>query len=175
MSFTSRPFTSPVQPVDPLQVAPEREALVSWLDFHRAQLLSKLDGLTAEQAGRRLVGSLTTLHGLVRHMAYVEHVWFVWVLAGSDEPNYYDCTSDRDADFRLDRSDGLDADVAVFQAACERSRTILAGLPLDERRQVPRLGEVDLRWIMIHMVEEYARHTGHADIIRELIDGVTAD
>ena len=150
-------FTSPV-PVKPmLSVAPERAQLDSWLDYHRAVLLSKLEGLTAEQAGKRMVPSLTTLHGLVRHMACVEHVWFVTILSGSDEPNYHGKNrSDWDAEWRLDDGD--------FDAEYD----------LDEVRKHHRLGEGDLRWILIHMIEEYAQHNGHADIIRELVDGTTA-
>jgi hypothetical protein len=167
------PFTSPLQPAELPTVAPEREALRSWLDYHRVELLSKLEGLDEEQASRRVVGSLTTLHGLIRHLTKVEHVWFVKVLARSDEPAPFGWPEVQDGDFRLDDSDGLAADVAHYLDACERSREIFGGLSLDEIRQHHRLGDVDVRWVMIHMIEEYAQHNGHADIIRELIDGTT--
>src|ERR1035438_6256939 len=80
-------FTSPLShPVNPKTIAPEREALAQWLDYHRAELLTKLDGLDEEQAARRVLPSLNTLHGLVRHLTKVEHVWFVKVLAQRDQP-----------------------------------------------------------------------------------------
>lgn len=165
-------ITPPV-PADEPTVAPERLALESWLNSQRAELLTKLDGLTDEQADQRVVGSLTTLHGLVRHLTKVEHVWFVTVLAGLDEAAPFGWPDVRDGDFRLDSSDGLAADVARYLAAGDRSNQILAGLSLDDVRVHHRIGEVDVRWVMIHMIREYAQHNGHADVIRELIDGTT--
>lgn len=79
-------FTSPLTHTSLPTVAPEREALEAWLDYFRVELLTKLTGLDDEQAARRVLPSLTTLHGLVRHLTKVEHVWFVTVLAGQDEP-----------------------------------------------------------------------------------------
>ena len=154
-------------------VAFERDALRTWLDYYRVELLRKLDGLDEDQASQRVVGSLTTLHGLVRHMKKVEHVWFGKVLARRDDPAPFGWPEIRDGNFRLDDADPLDADVAQYLAACERSRQIFNGLSLNEIRQLHRLGDVDVRWVMIHMIEEYAQHNGHADIIRELIDGTT--
>jgi uncharacterized damage-inducible protein DinB len=166
-------FTSPLKRVDPPNVAPEREALAAWLDYHRAELLSKLDGLDEEQASRRVLPSLTTLQGLVRHLTKVEHIWFVIRLTGSDDPVPFGWPEVQDGDFRLDESEGLEADVAAFVAACERSREIYADLTVDQIWTSSRGGDFDVRWVMIHMIEEYAQHNGHADIIRELIDGVT--
>src|SRR5260370_32791332 len=124
------PFPSPLQQVELPTVASERDALGSWLDYHQVELLTKLDGLDERQADQRVVGSLTTLHGLVRHMAKVEHVWFVKVLARSDDPAPFGWPEIRDGDFRLDHGECLDADVARYLAACERSRQILEGLSL---------------------------------------------
>jgi uncharacterized damage-inducible protein DinB len=165
-------FKSPVGRVDPPLIAPEREALAGWLDYHRAELLAKLDGLTDEQADRRLVPSLNTLHGLLRHLTKVEFVWFVRVIDGSEEPAPFGWPERRDGDFTLDDGESVEADAARFIAACERSREIFARVGLDEVR-THRFGELDVRWIMIHMIEEYAQHNGHADILRELIDGTT--
>jgi uncharacterized damage-inducible protein DinB len=167
-------FRSPLAHSELPFVAPEREALKSWLDFYRAELLARLEGLDEEQAGRQVLGSLTTLHGLIRHLTKVEHIWFVQVLAGQDEPAPFGWPDVTDGDFRLDDSAGLDADVAAYLAACSRSREIAAVFGLDETR--PRLrggGDVDVRWVLLHMIEEYAQHLGHADIVRELIDGTT--
>jgi uncharacterized damage-inducible protein DinB len=166
-------FKSPMNRVDPPLIAPEREALAGWLDYHRAELLSKLDGLTDEQADRRLVPSLTTLHGLVRHLTKVEYAWFVRGIEGSDEPGPFSWPGRVDGDFLLDDGESVEADAARFVAACERSRQIFAGVELDDVRTHPRIGELDVRWIMLHMIEEYAQHNGHADILRELIDGTT--
>jgi uncharacterized damage-inducible protein DinB len=167
-------FASPLkQPDDMATVGPERLTLQSFLDLYRVELLAKLDGLTEEQSDRRLVGSLTTLHGLVRHMTKVEFVWFVRVISGSDEPAPFGWPDVRDGDFCLDDSEGLEADVARYVAACERSRDIFATVALDDVRTHHRFGDVDVRWVMVHMIREYAQHNGHADIIRELIDGTT--
>lgn len=166
-------FKSPMEQVRPPRVAAEREALAGWLDFHRAELLSKLEGLTDEQADRRVVPSLNTLHGLVRHLTKVEYVWFVKVITGSDEPAPFGWPERVDGDFLLDDGESVEADVARFLAACERSRAIFAEVELDDVRTHRRFGDLDVRWIMIHMVEEYAQHNGHADILRELIDGTT--
>jgi hypothetical protein len=165
-------FASPLEQVGPPAIAPEREALAGWLDCHRAELLSKLHGLTEEQAGRRVLPSLNTLHGLVRHLSKVEFVWFVTVIERSGEAAPFGFPERRDGDFLLDDGSTLAEDVERYLAACERSRQIFAGVGLDEVR-THRFGELDVRWIMLHMIEEYAQHNGHADIIRELIDGHT--
>ncbi|MGH3948078.1 MAG: DUF664 domain-containing protein [Pseudonocardiaceae bacterium] len=95
------------------------------LELHRAQLLTKLEGLDGKQAARRQVGSLTTLHGLVRHMTAVDHWWFVTVIGGVDEPIPCKRPGDRDADFRLDGSEDLDVDVSRYLAQCSGRREAL--------------------------------------------------
>jgi uncharacterized damage-inducible protein DinB len=166
-------FKSPLGRVDAPLVATEREALAGWVDYYRTELLVKLEGLTDEQADRRVVPSLNTLHGLVRHLTKVEFVWFVRIIEGLDEPAPFGFPDRRDGDFLLDDGATLAQDVARYVAAAERSREIFAGVELDEVRPHHRIGEIDVRWIMIHMIEEYAQHNGHADILRELIDGTT--
>jgi hypothetical protein len=166
-------FTAPTAEPDLPRIAPEHEALAAWLEFFRAQLLVKLDGLTDEQAARRVLPSLTTLQGLVRHLTKVEHIWFVIVLAGRDEPAPFGWPAVKDGDFRLDGSDGLAADVASYLTACDRSREIFARMSPGDVVSHPRYGRLDVRWVMLHMIEEYAQHSGHADIIRECIDGTT--
>ena len=166
-------FTSPLKPVDPPAVAPEREALSGWLDYHRAELLSKLDGLTEEQTGQRVLPSLNTLRGLVRHLSKVEFVWFVMVIEDSEEAAPFGWPERKDGDFLLDDTGTLAEDVQRYLAACERGREIFARVGLDDVRTHRRFGEIDVRWIMLHMIEEYAQHNGHADVIRELIDGHT--
>ncbi|MBV9026924.1 MAG: DinB family protein [Streptomycetaceae bacterium] len=169
----SHTFASPLKLANLPTIAPEREALAKWLDYHRAELLAKLDGLTDAQAAQRVVPSLTTLHGLVRHLTKVEFFWFARVIAQSEEPAPFGWPERQDGDFLLDDGTTLAEDIDRYVATCERSREIFAKVSLEDVRTHHRLGDLDVRWIMIHMIEEYARHNGHADIIRELIDGTT--
>jgi uncharacterized damage-inducible protein DinB len=159
---------------DPPYVAGEREMLESWLDYHRATLLWKCAGLGDEQLKRRTCPPSTlSLLGLVRHMNEVEAGWFGRFVG---EPGRVYSTDEwPDADFDdLDNADA-DADFAAFEEQCARSRQRAAGRGLDETF-VSRHGRtISLRWIYVHMIEEYARHNGHADLIREAIDGVTGD
>jgi uncharacterized damage-inducible protein DinB len=153
----------------------EREMLDRWLDFHRATLLLKTEGVTDEERKERPVAtSKLSLHGLVRHMAEVERSWFTRVL--QHEPDAPFLFFDPDAEEEdsdlvpLDKAD-WNADLAVWQAECEASRVAAAGHSLDDNGLTRRGNEVSLRWIYVHMIEEYARHNGHADLIRELVDG----
>ncbi|MGN9846737.1 DinB family protein [Nonomuraea sp. H19] len=168
-------FTSPLQRIDPPNVAAEKPALETCLDYHRATLLAKLEGLTQEQAGRRLVGSDTTLHGLIRHMTTIEQWWFVECVAGSKEPYAYYDGEEVDWDWDLTRSEGLQPDVERYLAICARARDIMATADLDRTFTTKRGTTIDVRRVMIGMIEEYARHCGHADILRELTDGTTEE
>ena len=147
----------------PPAVADERAMLASWLDWHRATLDMKCAGLApAELATRAVEPSTLSLLGLVRHMADVERGWFRRVLAGEDAPPLY--YSDADAAF------------ATWRAECARAREIVASLPSLDTLFTHRSGsQMSARWVLIHMVEEYARHNGHADLLRERIDGVTGE
>jgi uncharacterized damage-inducible protein DinB len=147
--------------------------LEGWLEFHRATLLFKVEGLDDQQRkSRPLPTSLLSLHGLVRHMAEVERGWFRRVLQrDTDAPHiWYDEAVEDSEMVPLDDAD-WEQDRAGWQAECERSREAAAGRSLDDTG-LTRSGEpCSLRWIYAHMVEEYARHNGHADLIRELVDG----
>jgi uncharacterized damage-inducible protein DinB len=157
---------------EPAFIGSEREMLERWLDFHRITLLLKCEGLDDEQRKRRPVPtSLLSLHGLVRHMAEVERGWFTRVLLSEpDTPRIFMLPEDDDADFApLDDAD-WDADRRTWMEECERSRRHAAPRSLDDTG-IRRGETVSLRWIYVHMVEEYARHNGHADLIREMIDG----
>ncbi|SIN12256.1 DinB family protein [Micromonospora cremea] len=149
----------------------ERAVLDSFLDFHRAVVLRKLRGLSDAEAARRLVPSATTLAGLVKHLTLVERNWFATLLA--PEPGDVYLTSDEDAvaSFTIDVHDTVEGLVEAYERACARSRTVAARFDLDHVVPHPQLGEVSLRWILVHMIEETARHAGHADILRELTDG----
>ena len=163
---------------DPPFVAGEREMLDAWLDFHRATLLYKCAGLDDDQLRRRSVPpSSLSLLGLVRHMTEVENNWFGRTLAGRDIAPLYYSDDDEDGDFdNVDAAD-LAADMAAFRDAVADARRTAAGHGLDDIAARLRRGEheVSLRWILVHMIEEYARHNGHADLIRERIDGAVGD
>jgi uncharacterized damage-inducible protein DinB len=167
-----------VERIDPPEQADERTSLAAFLDFHRSTLEWKCDGLNADQLRERPVPSSTmSLLGLVRHLADVERGWFQRTFAGDEDarPVYY---SDSDPDGDFDNVDTADVDEAFanWRAACERSREIVAAAPSLEASAVGRQGiTISLRWIMLHMLEEYARHNGHADLFREAIDGATGE
>jgi len=153
----------------------ERTQLDAWLDFQRSTLLRKCDGLNAAQLKERPVAtSPLSLLGIVRHMTFVEQVWFETTFAGHDTSDYYKTEGDRDADFNDLDSAAVEEVFDLFLKSLNDSRRLAAGHDLDELATKPRRGrEVDLRWIYVHMIEEYARHNGHADLIRELVDGAT--
>jgi uncharacterized damage-inducible protein DinB len=162
--------------IDPPYVAGERAMLESWLEYHRATLAWKCEGLDDAQLRQRAVPpSSLSLIGLVRHMADVERNWFRRVLGGENVPGIYWTDDDLDADFNdVDAADVQEA-FATWRSECERARrNAAAAASLDVTGQ--RRGEaVTLRWILVHMIEEYARHNGHADFLRERIDGAVGD
>jgi hypothetical protein len=153
----------------------ERLQLDAWLNFYRATLLAKCDGLNVAQLKTRpLTTSPLSLLGIVRHMTFVEQVWFETTFAGTDTVDHYKTDGDRDADFNDLDSDAAETVFDLFQAVISASSALAADHSLDEHAKKLRRGQdVDLRWIYVHMIEEYARHCGHADLIREMIDGVT--
>jgi uncharacterized damage-inducible protein DinB len=163
---------------EPALDAGERDMLTGWLDYHRATLVWKCEGLTDDQLRQRSVPpSALTLLGLVRHMALNERSWFRERLAGEDLPWVYGSPdSNPDADFDdVDTADVAE-DFATFERECEAARQAVAAVPdLDVLSKKPaRTGEhFSARWILTHMIEEYARHNGHADLLRERIDGAT--
>jgi uncharacterized damage-inducible protein DinB len=157
---------------EPAYVLDEREMLEGWLEFHRVTLVLKCEGLSdADRKARPVATSKLSLHGIVRHMAEVERNWFRRVLL--DEPDltsiWYVLGLDDSELVPLDDAD-FDDDLAAWYAECELSREAAASRHLDDTGH--RRGEAcSLRWIYNHMIEEYARHNGHADLIRELVDG----
>jgi hypothetical protein len=156
--------------------ADEKETLQVSLDNHRAVVQWKLKGLTAEQGQWTTGQSATSLFGLVRHLALVERWWFLTNFRGEAFDHTYDFDADPDAEFRPHDGDTVESLLADYEEAIARSNAIIADAHLDdlavrERRHTKR--RPTLRWIMIHMIEETARHAGHADILRELVDGTT--
>jgi uncharacterized damage-inducible protein DinB len=152
----------------------ERVTLEGWLDFHRTTLAQKCEGLDDEQAALASVPpSGLTLTGLVQHMAEVERNWFRRVLAGEQAPPIYDPQADPDGPdggFKLAEGAALGDALGVWRAEIARARELCGARPLTDTGRF--MGQdVSLRWIYVHMIEEYARHNGHADLIRERIDG----
>ncbi|NJC72690.1 DinB family protein [Planosporangium thailandense] len=160
--------------IDEPFIADERTMLEGWLDCHRTTLLYKCAGLTGEQLVRWAAPpSNLSLLGLVRHMADVERAWFRRRLRGEQiEPLYFRTGESQDACFDKVDPACAEADYERLIAEWEHARQAAAGFSLDET-VTARFGEVSLRWIYIHMIEEYARHNGHADLLRERIDGAT--
>jgi uncharacterized damage-inducible protein DinB len=159
----------------PPRSAPEREMLEAWLDFHRLTLERKCHGLAPAQLRRRAVPpSALSLLGLVRHMADVERNWFRRALAHEEAPPHY--RSDQAPTGAFDHVDTADVEeaFATWRAECAHARTVVASFSdLDELgRDATRPGRPSARWVLVHMIEEYARHNGHADLLREVIDGV---
>lgn len=157
---------------EPSYLLTERAMLDGWLEYHRATLLLKCEGLDDEaRKARPVPTSKLSLHGLVRHMAEVERSWFTRTLQRKPDapPIWYDPAVDDSELVPLDDA-VWDDDLSMWLAECERSRVSARDLSLDDTG-IRDGGPCSLRWIYAHMVEEYARHNGHADLIRELVDG----
>ena len=160
---------------------PEIVQLRAWLDFHRHTLKQKAASLSQEQLAQTLAPSTLSLGGLLKHMALVEDNWFSVVLLGSDDAEPWlgvDWDGDPDWEFRTAADDSPEVLFGLLDDAIAASDRILDDLgdDLDLVAKAESRHEgtpFDLRWIMVHMIEEYARHNGHADLIRETIDGGT--
>jgi molybdopterin converting factor small subunit/uncharacterized damage-inducible protein DinB len=152
----------------------ERTMLTALLDWHRATLAAKCAGLTGEQLRERAIPPSTmSLHGLVRHLAGVERWWFGEQFAKRGLAPLYTYEDDEDEDFN-DLSRDFADDLAVWAAECDAARAIVARSSLDDTGTRRSTGEpVSLRWILLHLIAEYARHNGHADLLRERLDGAT--
>jgi uncharacterized damage-inducible protein DinB len=170
----------PIERCEPGSELGERDALEAWLDYHRDTLLWKCAGLTAEQLkGRAVPPSALSLLGLVRHMTEAERWWFRVHANDRDMAMPYSSKDNRNADFDdLDDADAQ-ADLEAFRREIAESKAAVRGKQLDDvvpsHHKDDPIEPCDIRWIYLHMIEEYARHNGHADLIRERIDGVTGD
>ena len=161
---------SPVRPSH-LSASVSREMLDAWLDFQRDTLALKCDGLTGEQLRERAVPpSGLSLLGLVRHMAEGERQWFAMVLGGEQVPYHYYTDDNPEAEFDVDDADVAEA-FATWRAECTEARARAAAAPSLDTTGTQDGKDFPLRWIMVHMIEEYARHNGHADLLRGRIDG----
>ena len=159
--------------IPPYGVA-EKDMLAAYLDFHRATLKWKIEGLSEDDAKRSMTPSGTNLLGIVKHVAYVDRWWFQDVFAGRD-CEYPWTDEDPDADFRIEPGETIESVFGLYDAECEKSRAIVAAASLDDVAARVKERGYTLRWIVLHMIEEIARHNGHADIVRELIDGATGE
>lgn len=157
------------------RVAAEREALAAYLDYYRATVELKCRGLTAEQARTQSVPpSALSLHGLIRHLAGVERWWFQQNFERRDVPFLFFTPDNPDLDFDPPSDADFAADLEVWRAECATSREIVAAHHLDDTaRPLDWQEDVDLRWLVLRMISEYAQHCGHADLLRERIDGRT--
>jgi uncharacterized damage-inducible protein DinB len=157
----------------------EREMLEAWLDYERATLAVKCDGLTDEALKLRAVPPSTmSLLGLVRHMADVESQWFRRVLSAETNTRIYWSDDNRDGDFDDVDAASVAHDLTTWRAQCDNARAVATRMALDdcgERTYDGNVKRISLRWVLVHMIEEYARHNGHADLLRECIDGVTGE
>jgi len=160
----------------PPKDADERTQLIGWLDMQRAIILWKCEGLSDKDAVRPVLPAspLMTMAGLISHMRWTEHCWFDVILAGGDTSENPQFADPEDADFLLGAETPLARLVEEYERQCARSNEIVAAYALEDmsrHAEHPSSGKASLRWILLHMIEETARHAGHADAIRELLDG----
>jgi uncharacterized damage-inducible protein DinB len=170
--------------VDPELAGDELTQLTQFLDYHRATLVRKASGLTAEQRASTVGASTLTLAGLVHHAALNEDSWFGVVLLDRPKTDWWaDAPWDDDPDWEMTTAPDLDFDLVLdrYEQACARSRANVAeayaagGLGVLSKGQNRRGETFNLRWILLHMIEETARHNGHADFLREAADGATGE
>lgn len=168
-----------MQPPYPPKAGTERETLVGYLDWYRAIMIDKASGLTHEQANTAFGPSELTVINLVHHLAIVEHLWFHVFFAGGEPLEPWAAIWDDDPDWEFHHSHEFDPAEIIrrYEVEIERADAIIAATSDLEALSVKdRDGEHrSLRWILTHMLEETARHAGHADLIRESIDGSTGD
>jgi len=166
---------------DPPDSGSERDLLTAFLDYQRETVLLKTEGLTAGQLARTLPSSSLTLAGLLNHLALVEDSWFPVRFAGRPEDELWagiDWDADPDHEFRTAAELEPDELRRRYEAPCSRSREVVAAaesldqLSVEKRRNGKHF---QLRWVLLHLIEETARHAGHADLIRESIDGSTGE
>jgi uncharacterized damage-inducible protein DinB len=159
---------------EPPETAGERETLTGFLDYFRATVVMKVGGLSDADGAMRLVPSLTTVSGLVQHLADVERFWFQDRIDGQQGVPTRWSAEDPDGEFRVSETDSLAKIIEDYEAACRQSREVLQRYELEERCRGGDGGQ-SVRWVLVHMIEETGRHCGHLDILRELLDGSTGD
>jgi Protein of unknown function (DUF664) len=155
--------------------AGESEALRTSLQRHRELMLWKIEGVDDDALRRPMVPSGTTLLGLIKHLACVEYLWFCITFGRETEPLPFadDDSEDDDADSRIEPDETTDDIIAFYHRSWSAADRVIAEVGLDDTGTAWFGDAVSMRWVLIHMIEETARHAGHADIVRELIDGTT--
>lgn len=156
------------QPEDAVATAAERPMLEVWLDTFRDTVIDKITGLSEVDIRRRLVPSLTTVGGVVKHLRWVETGWFEYLLAARSGDNRR--AHPRDWEFTVQPDDTAASLIEEYQTACARSREVAKDFALDDVVPHHSMGSVSVRWIYVHLIEETARHAGHLDILREQIE-----
>jgi hypothetical protein len=167
-------------PSDFRQIGPdfgdERMLVETLLDFHRGTLFWKIAGLTPEQLTTECGGaSELTLLGIVRHLAEVERFWWRRVATQTADEPLYETADDPDADFRAGNVSTAEEDIATLRSEIEAAKAAVADMSLDQEFESNDGGPMSLRWVYLHMIQEYARHNGHVDLLRENIDGLTGE
>ncbi len=169
---------------EPPPVADEATMLAAFLDYHRATFAWKCRGLDSAGLAARTAASTMTLGGMMKHLALVEDGWFSHSLFANPYAAPWDAVdweSDPDWEWRTAADDSPEVLRGLWESAVERSRQLFAdaladgGLDRVAERKWPDGRAPSLRWIMVHMIEEYARHNGHADLLREAVDGETGE
>lgn len=159
-------------PTDTFSTATERDALCGSLDQARDALIRKVEGLSDKDARRPSTVSSLSLLSLLKHSAIWERRWFQIIFAGRSFPDEWPAADeDQDATFSLSDDDTVESVLAYYLEQIAVSREIIAGVDLDARCARRELVDQNLRWVAMHLIQETARHAGHADIIREAIDG----
>ncbi|ASF07537.1 hypothetical protein NBRGN_044_00360 [Nocardia brasiliensis NBRC 14402] len=148
----------------------ERAIIENMLDRNREALIDTVRGLSEADARRKLVPSLTTPISLLKHAAGAERIWFQRFWAGLDEADCDGYSRRDEGTFAVADDESLADVIAEFERASRRSREIAARFDLDDTKDNPREGKVSMRWTLLAMIEEFARHAGHGDILREQID-----
>jgi uncharacterized damage-inducible protein DinB len=155
----------------------ERETLEGFLDWYRAVVERKVEGLTADDAKRVMTPTGMTALGVVKHLGWVERGWFREIFAGEDV-EAIDVDGDNSAEFAVGGDETVGSVIAFYRGEVEQARRVFRDAPsLDalSARQTSFREQVSLRWIVVHMLEETARHAGHLDVMRESIDGQVGD
>lgn len=165
----------PVHHTQLFAIGSEREALDMNLDAQREGLIRKIEGVADATARQTPTASSLSLLGLLKHAVTWERRWFEVIMAGRQLPDGWPevLPEPEDADLVVDETDTVDHWVASYHEQIERSRAVVASMDLDSPCARPDIIECNVRYVMFHMIQETARHAGHADIIRETLDGST--
>jgi hypothetical protein len=153
----------------------EKKTLSGFLDFSRAVVVGKIGGLSLEDASRNMTPTGLSVLGVVKHLGWVEYYWFRHCFAGEDVPSPPREGDDNAVQFRIEPDESVSSVLDFYRSEVEHARVVTEAASLDaaSARENRFYGTVSLRWILVHMIEESARHAGHLDIMRELIDGRT--